>query len=334
MLFFSIPAYSNLKLPKEHQQKLQKVLTTLFKLQKPETIETLSGGFSSPGLYKITIRGKPYVVRYANSNRSQKDRERELHAMMISSKRGLAPRVLYGDAKAGIILMEFVENRRSLRSEVLKNANIEALAKTISKLHQGPQFNNFVSVIEIARDDEKSIKGKNLKIITEASGRLNEIEKTLESQLTRKPCHNDLNPNNILFSDGKVILLDWELSGQQDPFFDIATIFILYAFEKKHEDVFLKAYFGHNPRQSDYKKLQLMKQLVMIYNGFAYLTISQAQGVSDIHPEKIQKLPRLLEHCKKKEADLLKNPENVQEFGYVLLNEVLFKSPDNNNNIQ
>jgi len=62
---FSFPAQCKVKLTCEQEVLLKKALSKVFKVHDPDSIEVLTGGFSSPGLYKIQIKNKSYVVRYA-----------------------------------------------------------------------------------------------------------------------------------------------------------------------------------------------------------------------------------------------------------------------------
>ena len=55
-------------------------------------------------------------------------------------------------------------------------------------------------------------------------------------------CHNDLNPQNIFFSDD-VKLIDWEYVGVNDRYFDLACVCVEFGLEGEMVEVFLRAYF-------------------------------------------------------------------------------------------
>jgi len=57
-------------------------------------------------------------------------------------------------------------------------------------------------------------------------------------------CHIDSIPDNFLISDsGKVLMIDWEYAGMQDPHIDIAMFAIYSLYEKEEVDRLIEAYF-------------------------------------------------------------------------------------------
>lgn len=78
-------------------------------------------------------------------------------------------------------------------------------------------------------------------------------------------CHNDFNPSNIILGD-QLYAIDFELSGINDPFYDIASF---GTFEKFYNSIkLLEAYLGHNPSQMEIGKLYVIRifQLLRWYS--------------------------------------------------------------------
>lgn len=308
----------------EHILILNKALNKAFGVSQANSVEPLTGGFSSPGLYKIVVKGKSYVARFSVAERSVADRQRELDAMRKAAKRGLAPKVLYGNVEDGIIVMELIDNQRPTREEVLSDKNLKTLAKQIRKIHDGPKFGEFYTPFQIARHFVSTLPKDKPQIVTEALNLLNDLEKSLQDKLVKKPCHNDLNPNNILYSHGKIKFVDWEGACQADPYFDIATILTFYHMNTSQNCLFLKTYFGHQPSVAEKSKLQTIQRVTMLYYGFGMLMLSHKMGAKFLNPEEIAALPRLGElYSIKGGANLLKTPKDMEEFGFVLLREAI-----------
>jgi aminoglycoside phosphotransferase (APT) family kinase protein len=38
--------------------------------------------------------------------------------------------------------------------------------------------------------------------------------------------HNDVNPSNLVYDGARILLLDWEVAGRNDPYYDLAAIAI------------------------------------------------------------------------------------------------------------
>jgi hypothetical protein len=40
--------------------------------------------------------------------------------------------------------------------------------------------------------------------------------------------HNDVNPGNLLYDEARLLLVDWDAAGRNDPYFDLATIALFH----------------------------------------------------------------------------------------------------------
>ena len=68
-------------------------------------------------------------------------------------------------------------------------------------------------------------------------------------------CHIDFVPGNCLLTkEGKVVLIDWEYSGGQDPITDIAMFCISAALDKRQSDKLLKDYLQRKPEKEEYAR--------------------------------------------------------------------------------
>jgi hypothetical protein len=300
-------------IPFEHVNVMNSALVDVFNVSEAESIERLLKGMSSPGLYKISVEGKAYVVRFCNINRSLEDKQRELDAMLSASKRGLAPKVIYSNLEDGLIIMDYID---PTPTNPLSQDSLRLLGSGMRQIHEGPTFGRSASIFDVAKYFESLMSGSKPTVVTKASELLKELALELQPFLVEKPCHHDINPNNILYSDGKIYFIDWELAGQGDPFFDLATPVILYSMDQNQEDAVLHAYFGRSPLHEELIKFEKMKTVAMIYYGFALVAISQARGEAPVSDEEIQSLPSPRELAR--EGDKI-FPKGMQRYGLALL---------------
>lgn len=315
ILFVCLFAYAA-GMPVEHEEAMNAALWEVFHVTEPESVERLLKGMSSPGLYKISVDGKAYVVRFSNTNRSMEDKERELHAMQIAAGYGLAPRIIYASIERGIIIMDYIESARHSLSE----DRLRLLGAGLRKIHDGPAFSQTASIFEIASYFESLMGEEKPSLVRKASLVLDELQRELKDLLIEKPCHNDLNPNNILYSDGKIYFIDWECAGQGDPYFDLASPIVLFGMNQDQENTVLHAYFGRKPLAEEFYKFQKMKSFTGIYYGFALVGISHSQGEEFISEAEIDSLPALQEMHG--DGDKI-FPMGIQRFGLALLREAL-----------
>lgn len=307
--------------PVEHQRILNSALLEAFNVPEAESIERLLKGMSSPGLYKISIEGKAYVVRFSNSKRSLTDKQRELEAMLIASERGLAPNVIYANVMDGIIIMDFIDASKNGRTfSPLSEESLKLLGTGMRQIHEGPVFGERASFFDFARYFENLMGEEKPSLVKKASILLDQLQLDLKDILVEKPCHHDLNPNNILYSEGKIYFIDWELAGQGDPFFDLATPLVLYGMDQNQEKIMLHAYFERELSEVEISKFQKMKSVAMIYYGFALVGISRIQGEDFASEDEIQSLPSLNEMRSDGEKVF---PKGMQRFGLALLRQAL-----------
>ena len=68
------------------------------------------------------------------------------------------------------------------------------------------------------------------------------IEENIEEKILT---HIDAIPDNFLFTNNGIRLIDWEYSGMQDPHVDIAMFIIYSLYNKEQADNLIDIYFNH-----------------------------------------------------------------------------------------
>ena len=234
--------------------KVTRVFQKTFGNCLPGKFQRLPGGFSSPGIYKFSVHKNSYVLRFSHPNRNLMDEKRTLTCMYLGAEKGISPQIRYANLQDRIVIMDFIKPvplpRKDFSPELLTR-----LALTVRKLHEGTSFPKFLSPFAVRRKFEESLKSYKSNLIKLVSYQLEKIETILEKQKISCPTHNDLKPENILFDGMKFWFIDWEASCQGDPYFDLATIIIFYAFDTDQENLFLRAYFGNAPTDFQQAKL-------------------------------------------------------------------------------
>jgi hypothetical protein len=103
------------------------------------------------------------------------------------------------------------------------------------------------------------------------------IERALESSpVTPVACHNDLTLMNVLFTDGRAWLLDFEFAGMNDPFFDLGSLSVNGEFPVSIDEILLREYFG-SVSKAAMARLQLMKIMCLFRQGM-WGVVQQAVG--------------------------------------------------------
>ncbi len=171
--------------------------------------------------YLLVADGVKYIVRKLLRDDIDRAFEWKVHALVY--EQGLTAKPLVFDSQNSFMVFAFLEgeHKSTLGEDALK-----LLAHAVQKLHS----------IKI---DEKPIT---LKIEYKSEVVLQAFETIETASKEYVLCHNDLNPQNIFFSN-EVKLIDFEYAGVNDRYFDLASVCVEFNLEGELEALFLEIYF-------------------------------------------------------------------------------------------
>jgi aminoglycoside phosphotransferase (APT) family kinase protein len=257
------------------EPEIVRVLREAFGDEPVTEITALKGGLSGATLLSLEVAGKGYVLRRGEPSRVG----REIACMTIAAGSGVAPAIHHIDAAAGVTIVDRVEGRPLGGSAALATGRIERLARTLRRLHEGPAFppgNSLGAVRELVggilrtQGESALISGllRTVEAATAATARFDESA----------PCHNDLNPNNILETEDATLLVDWESAGNSDPFFDLAQLGV-FAFPRPEQQVrLLAAYLDREPSAEESARAVVSRVVALGFYGALFLVVAQRQG--------------------------------------------------------
>ncbi len=168
--------------------------------------------------YLITADKKRYILRLFGSK--EIDRKSELDLQNIAYKSGLGPEILLFCHDKRFMLIEYIDAKQKKK---LDRNHIETLSITLLKLHS---IKCDISKVKVNLEDD--------------------IVSSFTKELVL--CHNDLNPQNILWPEDKAILIDWEYACLNDKYFDIASIIVEFELKGKNREYFLENYFANSEK--------------------------------------------------------------------------------------
>ncbi len=270
----------------------------------------LSGGFSGDEVYLINDQFVLKKFKIYNTKAVEIQKQ--------ASVLGIAPKILYENSKENFVLMEFLGKSSVPRDQhTMKN-----IAYFIKTLHQVAPTSDMMPIDIFAKvqDVLQFLQSENL-----PQDILNKFTKVLSlkkyKQGNHRICHNDLNPNNLLFVKGKVIAIDWDAAGLNDPYYDLATIAMWYINVPKVEKNLLKEYLGRDPKINELKHLNIMKKVAMAIAGGNLIKAGIQMGCI-VKPETpSDSLSEFLPKIGRGEIKL-DSGENLYKFGLVLLKEI------------
>ena len=148
---------------------------------------------------------------------------------------------------------------------------LKAAADVLKNCHTSKaEFANDFSPAEQIRQNLKVIDNEGrLKVYKEfenVRSKFIEIVGAFEKEnIIKVPCHNDTLAGNFLGDENKLTLIDWEYSGRNDLYYDLATFSMENELNNEQEQQFLKFYFSGNPAEINYKRFYMNKFLTSFY---------------------------------------------------------------------
>jgi len=148
---------------------------------------------------------------------------------LLASKTGVVPNVLFIDDKSQTMVSKFIHGVAPDLDYLQSSEGLKATSRALKAFHQSPLFPNDFSAEHLIHHYLQVIDRCHLTISSEvqrATILALKLTTLLEQNCQEKvPCHNDAMPKNwILDQDNNLWLIDLEFSGNNDPAFDLATL--------------------------------------------------------------------------------------------------------------
>jgi len=218
---------------------------------EPVEYEPLNGGFVN-ATYKVTAAGNNYALRL---NGAQNDflglsREKETVALKTAGELSIAPHVL-PQTTPEYLLTEFIDAKILTNEDFKRRETIAESMRILKVIHgiDGSGIGRRFSRFDMLDKYMEGIRSLNVAVPADMDGFLREVgiirtRRERESRYCTGYCHNDFFGFNILNGGGRLYVIDWELSGEGDIFFDLASLPYCHAFTPEQERHMLECYLG------------------------------------------------------------------------------------------
>ena len=177
------------------------------------------------------------------------DFDREAEATRIASDLGIGARFVAADRSAGAIVTEWVAGSEPLSAEEVQNSAElrRQIAHTMRALHRsGASLTHRFDPVRIIEQyrTERLKRGLDARpwskrVETALSWARTALERAPAAAL---PCHCDPVPANIVRAGDRIVLIDWEYAGMNDPAWDLAYFALECGLEERQIAELLQAY--------------------------------------------------------------------------------------------
>jgi thiamine kinase-like enzyme len=217
---------------------------------QPRTIEELPGGLTNLNL-KVTTPNGVLVARCSRSDTSLLgiDREAE-HANSRSAEiAGVGAPVIDFRPDLDVMVIGFIDGRSFENEDLRRPGVLPRVADAMRTLHDGPRFvGEFDMFTRQQRYLASIVDGgfAHPSDYADFDQQFQQIRAALAVNAgPTVPCNNDLLAGNFVDDGEKIWLIDYEYSGNNDPFFELGNTWTECGLDDDHLDELVTAYVGH-----------------------------------------------------------------------------------------
>jgi aminoglycoside phosphotransferase (APT) family kinase protein len=265
-------------IPEAKKNAVTRALREAFGVTEFEDIRMLTAGLSSALVFRIVVRGCPYLLRVIMDTGSaagpgRGDQTHHFVCMKRAAEAGIAPKIWYASTEDRVSITDFVEARPFPRAEALVR-----MPATLQTLHALPAFappRNTITLDGFIRrfQDAKLLPESETAELFERYAPVTSVYPR-DSEMVAS--HNDLKPENVLFDGGRVWLVDWEAAFLNDRYFDLAIVANFVVTNDVEEEAYLRTYFGEAPGEYRLARFYLMRQTMHMLGAIVFMLFGAA----------------------------------------------------------
>lgn len=265
-------------IPATKLEAVEKALHTAFQTTHVDDITLLTGGLSTAFVYKITVTGRPYVLRLAMQTDAFRDPARYFACINIAAEAGITPAVHYSSVEDALSITDFIDAVPLRGNFASADELLVTLAGVVRSLHATPLFPKLIHYLDGI--DMLIAQFHSLHILPESATEehFRYYEEIRNIYPRHDPdvvsSHNDLNPGNLLFDGTKIWVIDWESAFQGDRYIDLAIVAKNFVRTQEQEELYLKAYFGAPASEYQQARFFLMQQVTSIFYAMMLMQVA------------------------------------------------------------
>lgn len=218
----------------------------------PATVTRLAG---LTNINYLVARGEDrFVLRLPGAGTSEYiDRTTEEVAARSAAAAGVNAEVVFFDAADGLMVTRFVDGAVTMNAERFRDLGAVARAgKAFRKLHTtAAPFAVDFKLFSMIDDYKRLLAEKGTALpdgYAEAEAQADATRRALEAAVRPLvPSHCDPLCENFLDTGDRMVVIDYEYSGNNDPMWDLGDLSVEGMFGPEQDDALLRAYFDGDP---------------------------------------------------------------------------------------
>jgi thiamine kinase-like enzyme len=232
---------------------------------QPVKVSQLSGGLTNEN-YLVEAGGNRYVMRIPGQSTELLaiDRANEVHNTKAAATTGIGPQVLEHIPGVDLLVLEFINGPTMSAATLQSEAMASRMAESFRTLHGSPRFLEDFNMFRLIEYYLGIVDEQRVTIPDGYRDWLPEIASiehaAVAGALPTVPCHNDLLCENFIDDGSALRIVDYELSGNNDPCFDLGNTAQEAEFDQDLRAALCAAYFG----REDARQLARMNMFALM----------------------------------------------------------------------
>jgi thiamine kinase-like enzyme len=218
---------------------------------KDVKVSQLSGGLTNEN-YLVEAAGQKYVMRIPGQSTELLaiNRPNEVYNTKAAATTGIGPMVLEHVTTLDVLVLEFIPGTTMSPATLQSKEMAARMASSFHRLHGAPRFLKEFNMFRLIDEYLGIVETHNIAIPAGYRDRLPavmQIEQAVAAgALPAVPCHNDLLCENFIDDGSALRIVDYELSGNNDPCFDLGNTAQEAEFDQDLRAALCSAYFGRD----------------------------------------------------------------------------------------
>jgi thiamine kinase-like enzyme len=246
-------------------------------------ISALPGGLTNQNFKVVTDRGT-YVARlWSEGGALGIDRENEYRNSVLAAAAGVGAPVIEFRPQDRVLVLGFIEGTTLADTDVGAPDMIPRIAAACRALHQADRFASDFDMFTIQAGYYATARAAGMRIPIGYEALMSAFADARAALSVRDegtvPCNNDLLAANFIDDGGRIWLIDYEYSGNNDPCFELGNIAGECRLSVEKLAALVTAYYGR-PRRSRIARAELFG-LVSRYGWTLWGAIQHATSELD-----------------------------------------------------
>jgi len=218
--------------------------------------------------YKVTAGGDRYVLRIAGDGTEEYiDRQAEDRCARIAAEAGVNAEVIFFDPADGLALTRFIDGGVTMDAEKFKD--LDAVARAARACHAihtcGQPFPTRFELFAMM-DGYLDLLTRKDAAIPDGYAEVQREAAAVRAALAARPapivaCHCDPLAENFLDTGVRMVVVDWEYAGNNDPMWDLGDLSVEADFGPDQDAALMAAYFQGEPPADQLGRMVLYKAM-------------------------------------------------------------------------